>query len=225
MLRAFCNTEDLMSIRKLSLSSAILLGGLVAAAPQAHATFLATLMEVGSDVVGTGSGTINTSALNFLSPNSDSGFIFPVAAVLGLGPAAAITDDVDTYGSFSGPVIFGPSSFGSGTFLNASSGSGDYVEINDLGGPTNIQLNVPHGYVSGTPLSDTSTWLGQTFASLGVTPGTYTWTWGSGVTADSYTLEVITPEPGSLILLGLGTLALALLGRCRIFEPKGSPCR
>jgi hypothetical protein len=30
------------------------------------------------------------------------------------------------------------------------------------------------------PLSDSSTYAGATFASLGITPGTYEWTWGTG---------------------------------------------
>jgi hypothetical protein len=204
-----------MSIRKLSLSSALVLAGLAAFAPQAHATFTATLQQVGSDVVGTGSGTINTTALTFLGTNSDSGFMNPSGAILGLGPSAVVAGDVNT---FSGPT--GPSNFGSGGPLNSTSGSGAYVEINDLLG-IQVQLNLPIGYVSGNALSDTSTWVGATFVSLGVTPGTYTWTWGSGGTADSYILNVIAPEPGSGGLLGLGIVALAVLGRRRIGSVSG----
>jgi hypothetical protein len=47
-------------------------------------------------------------------------------------------------------------------------------------------LLVPPGYVSETPLSDTATYYNATFSSLGVTPGTYTWTWST----DTFTLDV-----------------------------------
>jgi hypothetical protein len=47
-------------------------------------------------------------------------------------------------------------------------------------------VGVPVGYVFGTPLgTSTDTWNGATFASLGVTPSTYKWTWETGADADS----------------------------------------
>ena len=70
----------------------------------------------------------------------------------------------------------GPTSFGSGNGDIASSGSGDLVGIVGLFG----QLSVPDGYVSGAALLSSATWNNATFASLGVTPGTYVWTWGTG---------------------------------------------
>lgn len=64
--------------------------------------------------------------------------------------------------------------------------------------------------MSGAPLSGSSTFANQTLASLGVTPGSYVWTWGSGANADSPTLNIIAPavpEPSSLVLAGMGSLA------------------
>jgi len=52
---------------------------------------------------------------------------------------------------------------------------------------------IPAGYVSNAPLSTTSTWNGRTFASMGLVPGAYVWTWGSGGTADSFTLQIGAP--------------------------------
>jgi hypothetical protein len=78
-------------------------------------------------------------------------------------------------------------------------------------------LFVPNGYVSDSPLSDTSTYDSQTFATLGATPGTYVWTWGSGVADDTFTLQIgpavpAIPEPSSLLLLGVGLAAALLTG-------------
>jgi hypothetical protein len=60
---------------------------------------------------------------------------------------------------------------------NADSGSGDLVGIF---APQTDELVLPDGYVSGSALSDNAAYDSQTFNSLGVTPGTYEWTWGSG---------------------------------------------
>jgi hypothetical protein len=97
-------------------------------------------------------------------------------------------------------TIVGPTSFGSGGNTVASSGSGDYVGIS----PGSGFLIVPHSYVSGTALSDSSTYDSQTFSSLGVTPGTYEWTWGAG--ADQNFMLQAVPEPSVGLLLAVGVL-------------------
>ena len=38
----------------------------------------------------------------------------------------------------------------------------------------------PDGYLFGDPLSGTATWNGTNFGNLGVNPGTYVWTCGTG---------------------------------------------
>jgi hypothetical protein len=70
----------------------------------------------------------------------------------------------------------------------------------------------------GTLLAGMSTYAGQTFASLGMDSGSYTWSWGSGNTADSLMLNVISssvPEPSTGFLAALGLIGLASRRRHR----------
>jgi hypothetical protein len=64
---------------------------------------------------------------------------------------------------------------------------------------------VPFGYVSDSSLSDAATYDNETFASLGVTPGTYIWTWGRGPN-QKFTLVIpaSVPEPSTVLLLVFG---------------------
>jgi hypothetical protein len=196
-----------------ALSALAVLGMCVAMAPKAEAAFVAVMEQVGGDVVVTGSGTINLSALTLLGNGNIPALIVTAGAP---DPAAAIfigtpdSDPTDTYSGFTGPT-----SFGSGESL-ASSGSGDKVGLQQYAGD---YLGVPEGYVSGSVLSDTSTYDDATLASLGVTPGTYIWTWGDGSDADSFTLDInapatSAPEPASIALLATGLAALGF-GRRR----------
>jgi hypothetical protein len=194
---------------------AALLGSPVAA----NATpYVVTLQETTQGVVATGSGAIDLTGLEF----ADSGVLpgaaqlNPSAAVIAAGPTLSL-DGVVEYNGFTGPT-----SFGSGVDRVADDGSGDLV---DICGACN-DLFVPRFYVSDTPLSGTSTYAGQTFGSLGVTPGTYKWTWGTAAD-QSFTLEIAEPSvtpvplPATLPLLATGLGALGLLGWRR--ERKGVP--
>ena len=168
---------------------------------RSRAEFNISVQEVGADVVVTGSGSANLSALTLVSRQSYDAIIFPSGPGLLVG--AAGMQAADDYQS-----IFGPGSFGTGGFAMATSGSGQRFGLNALS-PTQLLLNVPRDYVSGTALSSTSTYVGKTFASLGLTPGTYRYTWGTEATADSMTILVVAravPEPASLSLALLGGL-------------------
>jgi hypothetical protein len=77
--------------------------------------------------------------------------------------------------------------------------------------------------MSATPLgTSTGTWNSATFASLGLTPGTYVWTWGSGIHADSFTLQIGptngVPETGSTIALMLGAVGTLIAFRQKLLE-------
>jgi hypothetical protein len=168
--------------------------------PSAQAGYIVTLTQQGSNVVATGSGAIDLTGLSFLdSGASNAGNIEPGFGQILTGPLGTIEEFVG---------FKGPTSFGSGGFLFASSGTGDLVGIS--GGAHS--LVVPLGYVSDSALSDTSTWVNATFASLGVTPGTYEWIWGTGAN-QNFTLVVVQPifagTPGKTNCHGQSVSALA----------------
>jgi hypothetical protein len=73
------------------------------------------------------------------------------------------------------------------------------------------------GYISNAVLSDSMTFNNATFASLGLTPGTYMWSWGTGLPNQNFTLiigRVGVPDGGSTVsLLGCALLGLAAVRR------------
>ena len=170
----------------LATTLAILLAWLVSARP-AQAGYAVTLQQVGPDVVATGSGAINLTGLTFFQFDGVfSPEILPGAGVQAGGGilTGPTSSSVDLYFE---PL--GPTSFGSGGATPASSGSGDMVGIFPIHLIFERALIVPRGYVSGTSLSNSATYSGKTFATLGVTPGTYEWTWGNGAN-QNFTLHI-----------------------------------
>jgi hypothetical protein len=174
--------------------------------------YTVTLDQVGANVVATGSGAINLTGLTFVSGG--------LVATGAMGPNIALLTVADGTGLSQYTGFSGPSSFGPGTIINASSDSGDSVTIigaADFPGPG---IFLPAGYVSGTALSGSSTYNSATFASLGVTPGRCTWTWGTGLPDQNFTLQIgpvagpSVPDGGSTVsLLGFALLGLAVLRR------------
>ena len=185
----------------------ILLCGLIAAVALAiaprrtDAAFTFTLSQVGNDVVITGSGTINFSALSLYVNGGGTTRIYPAGALLYSGSTG-----FTSFNGFNGGGLKGPANFGTGGLILPSSGTGSFVGIDG----SDLVLLLPSGYTSGTSLTDTSTYLGQTFTTLGFTPGTYTYTWGSGANADSLTITGVL-EPTTWALLGFGALVVGAM--------------
>jgi hypothetical protein len=163
------------------------------------------LKEVGANVVANGSGAINLTGLTFIISGDDNPGIVPFLGVISTGPFAS---NLDVYKGFTGPMDFGS---GDGALPNAA--IGDFVGISGVG----LELFVPLNYISGAALSDSMTFNSATFATLGVTPGTYVWSWGTGLPNQNFTLIIGAagvPDGGSTVsLLGFGLLGLVALRR------------
>jgi hypothetical protein len=195
--------------RAAALGVAMLIGSSLCASP-AQAAYIATLVQQGSNVVATGSGTLNLASLSIIPGTfSTEASILPIIGLLFIG--VPFNEFISSYTG-----VTGPTSFGNGNSdISANSGIGDIVGVDETTPFGMRVITVPAGYVSGSALFESSTWNNQTFSSLGVTPGTYVWTWGSGASADRFTLDIeaaAVPEPSSLLLFGV-VLAALLLGR------------
>lgn len=191
-----------------SRSLAALAACVLLAPAAANATpYVITLTQQGSNVVAAGSGSFDLTGLTLdYTTVSVPSNMEPDAAYIGLGPTSFVVS-LDAYSGFTGPT-----NFGIGTVASAATGSGDWVGI--WGDPVAYgapMFWVPSGYASGTALSNTATYDSATFASLGLTPGTYVWTWGAGA-EQSFTLQignaVGVPEPAALGTFGLGLLLI-----------------
>lgn len=180
--------------------AAILIG---LAAPPAQAGYVVDLTQAGGNVVATGSGAIDLTGLSFLVAGGASASIGPRAGLIFTGVAIP---EPSTFDEYTG--ITGPASFGSGDRSLASSGGGDLVGIYDF----RSALFVPAGYASGGSLLDTSTYSGKTFATLGVTPGAYKWTWGTGPDQNFTLVATIVPEPATWAMMLLGFTGLGFMG-------------
>jgi VPDSG-CTERM motif len=171
--------------------------------------YTVTLEQMGANVVANGSGAINLTGLSFIEEGSIDPFINPHVAFIVTGQ----TGSGSTYDGFTGPTTFG-----NGVITLPNTSSGDLVGISNSSTPFPFLL-VPQGYVSNTALSDSMTFNNATFASLGLTPGTYVWTWGTGLANQNFTLQIRSlgvpppvPDGGTTVsLLGFALIGLASL--------------
>jgi hypothetical protein len=179
----------------------------------AKATYLLRYEEVGADVIAEGSGSLDLTDLNLIHSGGLAS-CFGAWPSQGLACVGPLSIAVDTYQGF-----VGPTSFGSGGLHLATSGSGDFTGIVPLAG----NLHPPGGYISGDALFGEATFAGADFQDLGLTPGTYIWSWGNGPHADTFTVEIGVPEPSTwaLLLAGLGALGLVGHRRTRKARPIG----
>lgn len=178
----------------------------LAVAPMAQSAVIIDIVESGADVVATATGTINTAGLTFVSSASTTVGVTPSVSRIRAGTGSAI----DLYSvTFTSSSAIGSSS----SFTAASSGTGSVFGIS-----SSTLLDLPSGYVSGAAINSTATWNSTTFAGLGLTQGSYDFTWGAGGNADSITVNVgAVPEPSAYAAIaGVSLLGFAAWRRRRV---------
>ncbi len=173
-------------------------------APEADAAITINMTQDGADVVVTGSGSFDTTGL---SRYVDSG---PFST--GMNPELAVIRFGNGYsaGPISAYQISGPVSFGSSPYYRvATTAIGD--EFGFVG--AFAQLILPLNYVSGTSLSGKLTFANATFASLGLSNGTYTY----ANARDRVTVSIGNPTPAvpepatwAMMILGFGVVGYSL---------------
>ena len=185
------------------------------AAGSARATIIISASEVGGNVVFTFAGGLDLSSMtatNFtLSPSFNS-TINPSLNGIQFWTTPA------TFREYLLPNFSAPANYGAGGNHSPSAVSSAFPGF--IFGGTGGFFYLPTTYVSSDPFSATMTFAGSTFASLGVTPGMYTWLWSNGGTSDSLILNIgqsgSVPDTGStlaMLALGLGgVLALRVFG-------------
>ena len=128
-----------------ALGGALMLGLGLFTSP-AKAGYVVTLKEMGGDVVATGSGPIDLNGLSLEPPPGGTSFapseIIPHPGIIITGPADSTATGPPTLRSLDRQVS-------EAALFFTSSGSGDLVGIDG----SSLNLLVPSGYVSNTPLS------------------------------------------------------------------------
>jgi hypothetical protein len=153
-------------------------------------------------VIAITSGTLNISGMNLNGPVDAGVGVTPSLAVFSATPGL-----IDVYSGVSGPAQFGS---GSGRQASSSSGNSFYL----FGGDNRI--GVSSGYLSGQSINSTTLFSGATFASLGLTLGTFVFT----TPADTVTVQIgasagAVPEPATwaMFLLGFGAVGYSMRRR------------
>ncbi len=170
----------------------VLLAGYSLFSLNTQAAVTITFVESGSDVVATSSGSLittglpNPSQLNTtLGYVAGTGFVGSWSCVLlvGTDPSEADTFTFTNWNNNNVDVC------STGGRFNATSGTGNFVGVISRNGSTD-GIYIPNNYVSGSAIAGTSTWAGQSFASLGLVPGTYVYTFGTSPNDDSITVVI-----------------------------------
>lgn len=149
------------------------------------------------------SGTINT---NGLTETEESLYYDPYVDA---SNAELVFDTMRSLCFVYTGFLTDPSPFGEGTYIVASQVSVDEFSTFMLNGSMpSIALSA---HYSNESALNASMEFDSTISGMGLTPGTYEWTWGTGTNADSLTINIgAVPEPSTWWFLVIGTVLISL---------------
>jgi hypothetical protein len=146
------------------------------------------VFEDGPNVVMSGSGVIDyTNLFQFVNLQAIDSYVYPGSRQILIGSDSNVSE-LNRYDPISGITFTSPVSFGSGPQIFGDTSTGSPFGV---GGNSFILL--PSTYTSGSFMTGSTIYNGKTISSLGLTPGSYDWTWGSGSTFYKFTLEIVAP--------------------------------
>lgn len=191
---------------RLVISFLLLSLGLGAAA---NAAVVITVVENGSSVVfSSDGGRLDLNGLYYDSNASIAGGVNSAWPALAIGSHGGALESVDIYGGVNGPANIGS---GNGMFNKPFLSSGEVYGVNrELGAEYGgLALVLPAGYQSNGLLGASSiTFLSESFSSLGIDVGIYSFTWAG----DSLTVNVV-PIPAAFWLFGSALIGLGWIRR------------
>ncbi len=186
------------AVKRLAARIGLAAAGLLLSAHAVQAAVTITFTETGSGVVATTSGSLSTAGLTAAGYQMGAGVQPSGGAYVVVGSGSA--NNTWSASGFSGPTSFGTTN----GFTTPSSSTGPAVGIR-LASPGPWVI-LPSNYVSGTALDSTSTYGGVGLAFLGMTPGTYTWSWsGDSITLVVVAAAAVTPASQSAVNGTVGT--------------------
>lgn len=149
------------------------------AVPPAQASAIINVEQVGPDVVATITGSINREGLTFsyAYTYNQVGIIagadnFDGLIGVGESTTVAIYYYVSEHHDFSNSPLY----------FHATSNTGGHFQIREVNYSDQASLMLPYNYVSNDPINSSSTWAGNTIASMGLISGTYIYNLGNGET-------------------------------------------
>ena len=175
-----------------------------------RAGIVINMVESGSDVVATISGSIDSwsgAGTPSLGVGTTASGIRPggSTSLVGFGNFVGFASNTNWYyyTATTSPTNFGPLD----NFWTPSSASASTTML-FRANLTNNNMYISTNYVLGTPVTGALTWSNKSFATLQVTPGTYVWGW----TGDSMTMNIGSVSPSPVPEPGTWAAAALLLG-------------
>lgn len=151
-----------------------LLATLLIGQTAARADIRITATQVGGDVVFAYSGSINSASFSQSFPTTIRGTLAPQTSLIYFGPIEFSAPNTILY--YTDAVTTSPVALGTGPATRCSSSTGDLFAI------TPNFLGLPNGYISGSPISGSTTYSSTTLETLGfnTSNGDYVWMLSNG---------------------------------------------